>query len=202
PTPPATSTGCEYRNFLSGIQRSGQLDPERYPAFAMRLNTPLYREGTGDARMPQTLSFSQRVFVVDAGDGLNRLKVRPDRVSGWVDRNAVYCARLPLTDPVSGLYRRAVVKTSPALQGEVRPKKLFHVPEQRPGQNPDQRCEGGPSGCREVSRFTWYFIYAEENNHYLISTDANLGSTTAKLLGWLPKEDAIVWDTALGLRPI
>src|SRR5262249_1568728 len=116
---------------------------------------------------------------------------------------AVYCAadkwRFPLTDQASGLYRRAVVKTSPAAQGQVRPKKLFHTPDQLP--DPDKRCEGGQSGCREVSRFKWYFIYAEENGHYLVSSDANLGSNTAKLLGWLPKEDAIAWNTALGLRP-
>jgi hypothetical protein len=67
--------------------------------------------------------------------------------------------------------------------------------------SPDERCEGGPSSCIEVSRFQWYFIYAEESGHYLISESANLGNNQTRLMGWLPVADAYNWNTALGVRP-
>src|SRR5207253_2585604 len=65
----------------------------------------------------------------------------------------------------------------------------------------DRRCEGGASGCVKVSRFQWYFVYAELQNHYLIAESESLGNSTQRLLGWLPKDDALNWNTALGLRP-
>lgn len=86
-----------------------------------------------------------------------------------------------------------MVRTDTALQGQVVPKKLYQTPDAV-----TDRCVGP---CAEVSRFQWYFIYAEENDHYLISEFPNLETSGSNLMGWLPKGDGYVWDTALGLRP-
>jgi hypothetical protein len=198
-TPDDSSTGCEYQDFAAGYYMADNrrvFDDEKFTAVAHKLDVPVYKDASGDARLPQTLSFSQRVRIADPGEGgALRLKVKDmgGQPLGWVARDAILCKIYPMSDPDTGLYRRAVVRTETAERGEVQVKKVYN--------SPDERCEGGPSHCVEVSRFQWYFIYAEENGHYLVSESANIANTATRLLGWLPARDAYNWNTALGLRP-
>ncbi|HXI06891.1 MAG TPA: hypothetical protein VNJ49_11235 [Bradyrhizobium sp.] len=192
-------TGCDHRNFLDGyyfLNGRKLFDDERYAAFSLRLSTPVFQDSSGDARAAKTLGFSERVRIADPGEGTARLRIKDSsgQPVGWVERTAVLCGTFPLKDVGgTGLYKRIVVRTDTAVQGQVQPKKLYQTPA-----TSDPRCEGP---CAEVSRFQWYFIYAEENDHYLISENANLGSSSGRLMGWLPKEDGYVWNTALGVRP-
>ena len=194
-----TDTGCGERNFLDGYYfPNGRktFDDERYSALAMRLNTPVFQESSGDARATKVLGFSERVRIIDPGEGTPRLRIKDasGQPVGWVERTSVLCGTFPIKDVGgTGLYKRVVVRTDTAKQGEVQAKKLYQTPD-----SAEQRCEGP---CAEVSRFQWYFIYAEENGHYLISENANLGSSTGRLMGWLPTADGYIWNTALGLRP-
>jgi hypothetical protein len=195
----SNDTGCGERNFLDGYYfPNGRktFDDERFTALSMRLNTPVFQESSGDARTTKVLGFSERVHIVDPGEGTTRLRIKDSsgQPVGWVERTAVMCGTYPVKDVGgTGLYKRVVVRTDTAVQGQVQAKKLYQTPEAV-----DQRCEGP---CAEVSRFQWYFIYAEENGHYLISESANLGSSTSRLMGWLPTADGYIWNTALGLRP-
>jgi hypothetical protein len=195
-------TGCDERNFFAGYYlKEGQraFDDERYSALALRLNTPVYQESSGDARAAKVLRFSERVSIIDPGMGTNRIQVKDGRGQpiGWVTRNDVLCRLFPIRGRnQAGSYKRVIAGTDTAVQAQSQTKKLYQTPQSLPV---DQRCEGGV--CAEVSRFRWYFIYAEDNDHYLISEYANLESSTARLMGWLPKSDGYVWDTGLGLRP-
>jgi hypothetical protein len=196
--PQDSSTGCELRNFLGGYYLSENrrvFDDEKFVAIAHKLDTPVYQDATGDARAPKTLRFSQRLTIADPGEGVQRIKIKDlgGAVLGWVNRDAILCKIYPMSDPDSGLYRRAVVRTETTVQGQAQVKKVYS--------SPDDHCEGGPSGCLEVSRFQWYFVYAEESGHYLIAETANLGNTQTRLFGWLPVADAYNWNTALGVRP-
>ncbi|MBV6486923.1 MAG: hypothetical protein GHHEDOFH_00860 [Pseudorhodoplanes sp.] len=193
-----SSTGCDLRNFLEGYYIADNrrvFDDEKFVAIVHKLDTPLYKDATGETRSDKTLRFSQRVGIADPGEGASRLKIKDvgGQPLGWVNRDAILCKIYPISDRDTGLYRRAVVRTDTAERGQAQIKKVYH--------SPDRRCEGGPNSCVEVSRFQWYFIYAEENGHYLISEAANLGSASTRLLGWLPVGDAYNWNTALGVRP-
>jgi hypothetical protein len=194
---PEASTGCEFRNFISGYYITDKrrvFDADRFSAFVHKLDTAVYEQAAGDAGAPQTLRFGQRVGIVDPGEGTQRLKVRDSggQPLGWVDRSALLCNMYPMSDPATGLYRQAIVRAGAAEFGLLQRKDVYH--------SPDERCEGGASGCRQVTRVQRYFIYAEENGHYLIAESANLASSATRLLGWLPDGDAYVWSTGLGLR--
>jgi hypothetical protein len=191
----SSNTGCEFRNFLGGYYVANDrriFDDEKFIAIAHKLVTAVYRDATGEAPAASTLRFSQRLTIADPGEGVERIKIKDlgGQVLGWVNRDAVLCRIYPMSDPDSGLYWRAVVRPGP---GQVQVKKVF--------QSPDERCEGGTSNCVEVRRFQWYFVYGEENGHYLIAETPNLGNTQTRLLGWLPVGDAYNWNTALAIRP-
>lgn len=59
-------------------------------------------------------------------------------------------------------------------------------------------CEGDT--CRELSRFTGYFVFDETEDRYLLSESYRL-TETEKLVGWIDKSQGIIWDTAYGVRP-
>lgn len=199
----AVETGCGENNFRDGYFISdGQkkFDDERFHALALQLKTPVYQDSAGEALASKTLGFSELVRIADPGEGTQRLRIKDNsgQIVGWVDRASVLCATYPVKDVGgTGLYKRVVVRTDTAVQGQVKGKKLYQTPMGAPDES--NRCEGP---CTEASRFQWFFIYAEENDHYLISEAANLGSTSGRVLGWLPKKDGYIWNTALGLRPI
>lgn len=199
----AVETGCVENNFRDGYFISDghkTFDDERYHALALRLKTPVYQDSAGEARAPKTLAFGELVRITDPGEGTERLRIKDSsgQPAGWVDRASVLCATYPLRDVGgTGLYKRAIVRTDTAVQGQVVGKKLYQTSAGAPGES--SRCDGP---CAEASRFQWFFVYAEENEHYLISEAANLGSTSGRVLGWLPKKDGYSWNTALGIRPI
>lgn len=192
-----TATGCEPSalQWGWGIQ-SGQrvYSDADVRAVAHQLDTPVYSGETGSGRGARALRFSEHVIIADPGEGA-RIKIKDigGQPLGWVNRNDVICRRSPMLDGETGLHRRAVVRTATDVQGTPQEKLVY--------QSLDKRCENGVSSCQKVSRFQWYFIYAEMQNYYLISEAPNLGNSNQRLLGWLPIADAIGWNTALGLRP-
>lgn len=195
-------TGCDVGSLQRGWKIiSGQrvYVSEDVRAIAHQLETPIFTAATGTARAQRTLGFSEYVLIADPGsEGSARFPIKDTSLQpiGWVNRNDVLCRPLPMTDPETGLYRRAVVRTAADLQGRAQEKEVYH--------SLDRRCEGATRGtatCAKVSRFQWYFVYAEIQGHYLIAEWESLGSITRRLVGWLPAADGLPWNTALGLRP-
>jgi hypothetical protein len=190
------ATGCEISALQYGwsIQNGQRVYSDDVRAVAHQLDTPVYAAATGAGRGPRSLRFSEYLFISDPGDG-DRLKVKDAGAQpiGWVNRNDVVCRRYPMSDSETGLHRRAVVRTATDVRGVAQEKIIY--------QSLDHRCDGGLAACQKVSRFQWYFIYAEMQGHYLIAEVASLGNTSQRLLGWLPVADGIGWNTALGLRP-
>jgi hypothetical protein len=60
---------------------------------------------------------------------------------------------------------------------------------------PAAQCNGK---CRELSRFTMYFIVDQHEDWYLLADDYHID---LPLVGWVQKKDGYLWDTAYGLRP-
>src|SRR3984957_9097891 len=189
-SPPAAAmeTKCSERDFLQGYYYPNgrkTFDEERYSALALRLNTAVYKDFSGDARASKILQFGERVRIINPGEGTDRIQIKDSTAQpvGWVDRSSVLCGTFPITDGATGLYKRVVVRTDTAVQGQVAPKILYQTPNGPAAPDPSaqrQRCQGP---CAEVSRFQWYFIYGEINDHYLISADANLESSSGRLMG-------------------
>jgi hypothetical protein len=194
----AISGGCEEQHFQSGyFMEDGKriFDDAKFHAFALRMKTPIYKGSTGSERNQQVLSFDQKLFVADPGVGSQRIRVRnlSDEDLGWVDREDLLCRLFPIADTKTGLLRRVVIHTETAVQGQVVARTAYHAP--------DGQCEGGSSSCPKLSRFQWYFVYAEQSGYLLLSEAANLGGKDAHLIGWLSDNDGINWNTAVALRP-
>jgi hypothetical protein len=199
---PVIDTGCGERDFLPGYYLEGSrrtFDDERYSAFVLRLNTPVYQDSSGETRAAKVLGFSERVGIIDPGMGKDRIRVKDNREQpiGWVARNDLLCRLFPISGRnQTGFAKRVIVGTDATVQGQSQVKKVYQTPQSLPA---DQRCERGV--CAEVRPFQSYLVYAEDNDHYLIAGDANLGNSSSRLVGWLPKGDGYIWDTGLGLRP-
>lgn len=114
----------------------------------------------------------------------------PTNPIGWVEKSDLLCNRTPLLE--NGLARKAFIKVP--LEAE----SNFAV---HAYPTPDQD-ECSPS-CKELSRFTTYFVFAEDDKRLLFSQAYNLypSGTSAPLVGWVDREKAISWNTNLGLRP-
>jgi hypothetical protein len=195
----AIDGGCEEQFFQSAyIIEDGKrtFDEAKFTAFTVRTSTPVYRTATGADRTKTTLRFDEKVRVSDPGAGAQRIRVRKqsDEDLGWVEREDLLCRLFPLADSKTGLLRRVVIQTETAVKGQVVPRTAYHAPD-------GNVCEGGSASCPKLSRFQWYFTYAEQNGYILIAEAANLGGRDARLVGWLPAADGISWNTAVALRP-
>lgn len=192
----AAALGCDYGALQHGWEViDGQRvfnEGRNFRAVAYKADTPVFKTASDETRNDRTLRFSEYVIITDPGEGAQRIEVSDmaGQPVGWLNRNEVLCRRYPMRDRESGLYRRAVVRTATDVQGQAHEKEVFHTL--------DGRCE---DSCPKVSRFQWYFIYAEIGGFFLISEQANLGHPAKRLLGWLPVKDALNWNTAVGLRP-
>lgn len=194
----AADGGCDEQFFQTGffLEDGKRVFEDKFQAFSIRMGTPAYKAATGADRMPKTIGFDQKLRVTDPGEGTQRIRVKKlssDEDVGWVERDDLLCRLLPLTDSHSGLLRRVVIQTETAERGKVEARLAY--------ESPLGQCEGGNSKCPKLSRFQWYFIYAEESGHLLLSEAANLGGRDARLVGWLPEKDGIKWNTAVALRP-
>jgi hypothetical protein len=194
----AINGGCEEQRFQSGyLIEDGKriFEEDKFRVFGVRSNTPIYKNATGPERLRDTIGFDQRMAVTDPGLGTQRIRVRKlsDEDIGWVERDDLLCRVVPITDPGTGLLRRVVIQTETAIQGQVLPRLAYHAP--------NGQCDGGNAGCPKLSRFHWYFVYAEEGGYALLSEAAGLGREDTRLVGWLSKSDGIEWNTAIALRP-
>ncbi len=159
---------------------------------AIREQTPVYADPK-KTKPTAKLPFGKALEVVGV-DGL-RLKVQTlsDETSlGWIERRDLLCRDNPLRGK-GGLEQKLYIKTATAIQGET-PKTVKAYP--------------SPSGdtcgtkCRELSRFTGYFIFANDtkSGRYLLADNYLLEETTT-LVGWVDKSNGFIWETAYGLRP-
>lgn len=194
----ATGGGCSEQSLQAGFfieDGKRVFDDERFQAFTIQLDTVAYKSPSVDERMPKTLGFDQRVAITDPGQGGERVRVRAlsDEDLGWIERDDLLCRVFPLTDAQTGLLQRVVIQTETSVQSEVVPRTAYH--------SPKGGCEGGDQSCPKLSRFQWYFVYGESGGKLLLSESANLGGRDAHLVGWLPEQDGIKWNTAVALRP-
>lgn len=160
------------------------------PVRVLHQETPLYP--SIDAKTPtKSLDFDlvlkpirlspQRIQVADRNT--------PTTPMGWIEKTDLLCNYTPLIK--SGLPRKAFIKI-PVDAGENFAVLAYPSPQ-------DNVCK---RPCNELTSFTTYFIFAEDEKRLLFSSVYNLSLTTSvPLTGWVDKDKAILWNTNFGLRP-
>lgn len=189
---------CAITEFAGNyIDYDGQTIFDDYARHAsvIEMDIPVYSDETIEQASDKILRFGTVVRVLDPGSG-DRIEVGDAQTRqpvGWVDRTHLFCKIFPMAAEETGLWRRTYVQTATAQVGQVEKKKIY--------ESTGGECRGGEDNCLEVSRFAWFFVYAEKDGMLLISEQANLADPIYKLRGWMKKEDGIEWNTATALRP-
>lgn len=173
------------------VLSDGEVDMAR-PIRVLREQTPVYAD-TKSIKLISKLDFGQALEVSGVSAGRLQVKKLSDESAlGWINRSDLLCSDTPLRGK-AGLEQKLYIKTATGVQGE-KPKTVKAYP--------------APVGsvcrnkCRELSRFTGYFIFAidTQNDRYLLADNYLLEDTTT-LIGWVDKSDGFIWETAYGLRP-
>jgi len=113
-----------------------------------------------------------------------------DEPLGWVSLNDLLCTNRPIINPKKGLEKKFYIKTKIQQRKQGEPSAFINAYPM-----PAEQCH---EKCRQLSRFTMYFIVDQEKDWYLLADDYHI---THPLVGWVRKTDGYLWDTAYGLRP-
>ncbi|KHD07623.1 hypothetical protein PN36_04000 [Candidatus Thiomargarita nelsonii] len=113
-----------------------------------------------------------------------------DEPLGWVSLNDLLCTNRPIINPKKGLEKKFYIKTEIQQREQGKPSAFINA-----YPIPAEQCY---DKCRQLSRFTMYFIVDQEKDWYLLADDYHI---TRPLVGWVRKTDGYLWDTAYGLRP-
>jgi hypothetical protein len=145
------------------------------------------------------LGFGERVFITREQDGffaLNRdTRDRNSPDFGWMRGRDLLCRSVPIRND-EGISRKFYVRTQATFSdeggGSIKAKA---------GPNTEE-CATTNGRCRELTRFTLYFVFAideAQQKVLLLGAPGNEGDTP--LIGWVSMEDGYLWDTRYGLRP-
>lgn len=169
---------------------------------SLRQGAPVYANATG----PEVLG---GVEFGDLFQPLRRASVSPDEGRllvrrpgdgwplGWMERTDLLCRVSPLrTMAGSRIERKAFSMAGPIGADEPAYIRSYPGPATK-------QCETSESGCRILSRFDLLFVYAEDelNGRLLLSFEQSLQDDEAMLVGWVPTQQTIPWDSRYGLRP-
>jgi hypothetical protein len=185
--------------------------PTRHVVFVIKKGAPLYESKTATTPSGDPLRFGDDLNVNNPDDSGARIQVKqriPNGRVGWIEKSNILCRPDALRTERTNLFLRAFVRTAtfaPAA-GPDRPLAAAESGAVKLTHNTNGECEQRIA-CVSVSRFNWFFVYAEENDHYLVSSYPTwrgrlvTAAAEPQFLGWLPKRNAILWPTALALRP-
>ncbi len=177
-------------DFYFPTDKNGNVDWIR-PVKVIIQNTPVYDDPTSSSKTSQNLDFNTSLMIDNAET--SRVQVRniaSVKPLGWVDRSALLCAYRPMRSE-NGLEQKLFIRSATKVRNN-RPATVKAHP------SPDLKdCKGK---CRELSRFSGYFVFDETDKSYLISDYYRLDEMS-KLVGWISKKNGFIWDTAYGLRP-
>ncbi|WP_284379094.1 hypothetical protein [Amylibacter marinus] len=160
----------------------------------------VYAEADANSAKVMSLSFGERFFIVRFKDDFyqissdTRLNVEKDTI-GWVKGEDILCRNLPILNK-DGIARKFYVRTKASFvddeQGTIKPK----------AGPKSEECANINGRCRELSRFTLYFVFAmDEASERVLLMARPRNDGDARLIGWVSMKDGWLWDTRYGLRP-
>jgi hypothetical protein len=169
------------------------------PIPVLRDGAEVYATPEDNGQSIRKLTFGDRLFITRFENGYYRvaLDTRKDDASslGWVKGDDLLCRNRPVLSP-EGIARKFYVRTKASFvdeeQGAITAKA---------GPRTDV-CAGINGRCRELSRFTLYYVYAsdEVSQRVLLQGRPN-ADADAPLIGWVNLKEGYLWDTRFGLRP-
>jgi len=173
------------------VDEDGEVDWIGYVK-TIRASVPLY-SSESTKKISRRLTFGKTLELLKLKS--NRLQVQTlggDDPLGWIEKGDLLCSVKPLRGK-SGLEQKLFIKT-PTQERSGKPATI------KAYQSPNTKnCKGG---CRELSRFNGYFIFAIDgkSKRMLLSDSYRLEEETT-LVGWVDQKDGFIWDTAYGIRP-
>lgn len=172
-------------DFLFKFTAYGRLES---PVFAKVIsnNTPLY-ENKLSLTISESLEFNKNVYIMNVKGSRAAISFDSDsNPVGWTDLSHLLCRKKPLHSE-SGLHMKFFVNTDPYKNMDVRAYSSEKLKE----------CY---NSCQALSHGEGYFVFAENQESYLLSESSSLNSLM-NLSGWVRKDKGILWDTSLGLAP-
>ena len=129
------------------------------PIPILRDGAEVFENANGNGLSIKKLTFGDRVFITHFENGFYKvaLDTRKDDTSnlGWVHGDDLLCRNRPVLSP-EGISRKFYVRTKASFvdeeQGAITAKS---------GPRTDE-CAGINGRCRELSRFTLYYVYASD----------------------------------------
>jgi hypothetical protein len=182
---------CDDPNIKIQVEDDGEVDWIGYVK-TIRKNVSLYTSARSNIPKDK-LKFGLTLELLKLNSG--RLQVQTlggDDPLGWINKGDLLCKIQPLRGK-SGLEQKLFIKTPTQVRkGEPATVKAYQSPDSKVCQN----------DCRELSRFTGYFIFAQDpkSKRMLLADNYRLEEGTT-LVGWVDQKDGFIWDTAYGLRP-
>jgi len=174
---------CVEFEFL--LQKDGKHINTSWPLRVLRQNAPMYYEAEGN-KVKTALKFGDVLDSISINDDnqQGRVEVKTtNNLQGWMERQDLLCNLIVLKND-KGLERKAFIKNNNVTASP-------HY---------DKDCE---NSCKQLSSFDMYFVIAEtggENKRYLLAEKSNL-LMAPPLVGWVNKDDLILWETQLQVRP-
>lgn len=156
---------------------------------------PVYRDPSLSGSPVQSLGFDEKVQIVATTPARDALKVSTvaDKELGWVAPTNVLCLLTPATSNVTHLEQKFFVRTETTKRDELKSVRAYPTP---------RTDDCGDRQCKELSRFETYYVfgYDDQSRRYLLGGSYKVG-LDAVLVGWVPEDDGILWETNYGLRP-
>ncbi|MCB2261549.1 MAG: hypothetical protein LGR52_01180 [Candidatus Thiosymbion ectosymbiont of Robbea hypermnestra] len=165
----------------------------------LRSGAPIYSFPDGGADL-STRAFGELVEPVgldgkDPANGRIQVKRPADaKPLGWMERTDLLCRDRPLAE--KHIERKAFIRTAGGPDGSSASVRAF------PGPDLDVCSGTGKDACRTLSRFELLFVFARDpdTQRLLLAYEYRLEDDNI-LVGWVPEEQIVPWNTRLGLRP-
>ena len=190
---------CDKKNFddyRRGI--NDELTSDGVFAMVLRANAPVFEDSQGTKSIKK-LAFDTKLYIHDErGDKVQIRELSNSSARGWMDKQNLLCQTTPLLDSQTRIERKAFIRTEPL---QIDPTNSSTNSAGVNAYEDENLSECPQGGCRNLSRFTMYFIVDETPQAVLLTNDFKLNDLATGLIGWVDKKHIIPWNTAMGLRP-
>ncbi|WP_133513240.1 hypothetical protein [Candidatus Thiosymbion oneisti] len=187
-------TGYKFRTYPDDPTKINETLPLRI----LRHGAPVYPSPSGgDSLSSRTFGELVEPVTLSADPAGGRIQIkRPGDAKplGWMERTDLLCRNRPLIE--NYIERKAFIRTATGPNDSSEPVRSF------PGPDLDDCPNPGMKGCRTLSRFELLFVFARnpDTKRLLLAHEYYLNDDDI-LVGWVPEEQTVPWNTRLGLRP-
>ncbi len=154
-------------------------------------DTPVYYTALVSSKKNEALNFNENLMIEDVhGNYIKVRQINSEKPLGWVNRSDILSVYTPRKSK-TGLEQLFYVKADIGNKGQNTVKAY-----------PSSDLKDYYNKGKKLSNFSAYFIFdIDESNNSVLLSDYYRLDETARLIGWVSKNNGFIWDTAYGLRP-